>query len=171
MPKQLAFTLQSTPEAKGMFRFAVLLACCKRAPALRISPAARRGVGLGIPEKMALDGGAMYRGQHKYTVELRVRDEEPDPEVITRETGLQPCQTRYRRSPRGEGTWDESLWAFDGGYSQDWDSLSDGLIFVLDRLRGYEEFFKRYAANMRSCGGAGTFRARSTADRHSRASC
>ena len=92
-----------------------------------------------------LDGGPMYRGQHKYTVELRVWAEDLDPELITRETGLQPCKTRYRGSPRGEGTWRASLWAFDGGYSGDWDSLSDGLVFLLDRLRGYEEFFQRYA--------------------------
>ena len=28
-----------------------------------------------------LHGGLMYRGQHKYTVELRVWDEELDPEM------------------------------------------------------------------------------------------
>jgi|SoiMetStandDraft_5_1073268.scaffolds.fasta_scaffold88539_1 uncharacterized protein DUF4279 len=88
----------------------------------------------------------MQRRQHRYTVELRVWDDDLDPDVITRETGLQPCQTRRRGLKRGERIDSEGLWAFDGGYSQDWDSLSDGLSFLLDRLRGYEEFFQRYAA-------------------------
>jgi uncharacterized protein DUF4279 len=101
----------------------------------------------------------MQRRQHRYTVELRVWDDDLDPDVITRETGLQPCQTRRRGLKRGERIDSEGLWAFDGGYSQDWDSLSDGLSFLLDRLRGYEEFFQRYAAKYDvSCGGVDTFR-------------
>ena len=86
----------------------------------------------------------MERGRHTYTVELRVWGEELDPDEITRETGLQPCQTRRRGSKRGERIDSEGLWAFDGGYEQHRDSLSDGLSFLLDRLEGYEQFFQRY---------------------------
>jgi hypothetical protein len=81
---------------------------------------------------------------HRYTVELRVYGESVDPDAITRETGLQPCRTRVAGSRIGSQTYAEGMWAFDGGGQHDWESLEDGLVFVLDQLSGLEGSFNEY---------------------------
>jgi hypothetical protein len=84
--------------------------------------------------------------RHRYTVELRVWGKTLDPDAITRETGLQPCQTRRAGERLGSRTYTSGMWAFDGHGPSDWDSLEEGLAFVLDRLATAENLFAKYGA-------------------------
>lgn len=88
----------------------------------------------------------MQQQGHRYTVELRISGRELDPDVISQETGLQPCQTRVAGSVVGTQTFDESMWAFDGNPPHDWESLEDGLAFLLDRLSNAEGLVEKYRA-------------------------
>jgi hypothetical protein len=81
---------------------------------------------------------------HRYTVELRVYGAALDPDAVTRDTGLQPCRTRLIGSQLGSQTYAESMWAFDGGGPYDWDSLEEGLAFVLDKLGNSQKGFAKY---------------------------
>ena len=85
---------------------------------------------------------------HEYTVELRVWGRHLDPDEITRETGLQPCQIR-RAGERsfGDGTWRESMWAFDGGSPYSGGSLEEGLALVLDRVEPVRDRFAKYISD------------------------
>jgi len=71
---------------------------------------------------------------HEYTVELRLYGEALDPDAIGRDTGLQPCRVRLAGSQVGNKTFKDAMWAFDGGHGGEWDSLEEGLSFVLDQL-------------------------------------
>src|SRR5260221_6394657 len=86
----------------------------------------------------------MQNQGHRYTVELRISGKKLDPDVIRRETGLQPCLTRLGGSALGSQTFDESMWAFDGDGPRDWDSLEDALDFLPDRLGSAEGLFEKY---------------------------
>lgn len=84
---------------------------------------------------------------HAYTVEFRIYSSTLDPSEITRELGLQPCQTRT------EGTLfaqrrQQGMWAYDGGEgSIAWDSLEDGITFVLDKLWPHRDAIGKYKAS------------------------
>ena len=84
---------------------------------------------------------------HEYTVELRVFGPTLNPSQVTSETGLAPCQVRLAGSSKGSRTYTESLWAFNGGSDANthWNSLEDGLVFVLDRVAHLEDTFTRYS--------------------------
>ena len=81
---------------------------------------------------------------HQYTVELRVYGLTLDPDTITKETGLKPCQTRLAGARLGSKTFSESMWAFDGGLEDRWHSLEDGLTAVLDRVEQRREALQRF---------------------------
>lgn len=81
---------------------------------------------------------------HRYTVELRLYGEQLDPDTITRETGLQPCQVRVRGAQLGTRTYTRGMWAFDGNGPGEWTSLEEGLAFVLARLGGSVDLFATY---------------------------
>ncbi len=72
---------------------------------------------------------------HRYTVEFRIYGEKLDPESITRELGLQPCRVVKEAILRPHGRI-EPMWGYNGVGDQetDWDSLEEGLDFVLTRL-------------------------------------
>jgi hypothetical protein len=99
---------------------------------------------------LTIDRGVDERGMpvrgHRYTVELRVYGNPLDLDAITREAGLRPCRTRLAGSRLGNRTFDESMWAFNGDGPPDWDSLEEGLTFVLDRVATLEKLFARYEA-------------------------
>ena len=76
----------------------------------------------------------MASNEHRYTVELRLFGPTLDPDAITRETGLQPCQTRLAGSRQANQTDPDCMWAFDGNGPSEWESLEEGLAFVLSRL-------------------------------------
>jgi uncharacterized protein DUF4279 len=84
---------------------------------------------------------------HRYTVELRVYGPHLDPDAVTRESGLKPSSTRLAGSRWGERTHTDSVWAFDGNGPYDWESLEEGLAFVLDRLGTSQKLFAKYGAD------------------------
>jgi hypothetical protein len=85
---------------------------------------------------------------HEYTVEFRIFSATLDPAEITRELGLQPCQVKFEGTPAlgsTRGRLLEGMWAYDGGDERiDWQSLSDGLTFMLDKLWPHREAIARY---------------------------
>ena len=85
--------------------------------------------------------------EHEYTVELRVFGPTLNPDQITSETGLAPCQVRLAGSRGGGRTYSDSLWAFNGGAEAKthWDSVEEGLAFVLARVGHLENMFTRYS--------------------------
>ena len=71
---------------------------------------------------------------HTYTVEFRIYSSNIDPSEITKELGLQPCQTRMANTTAVRKS-SKNMWAYDGGEgSQEWDSLEEGITCVLDKL-------------------------------------
>src|SRR3954471_6920144 len=94
-----------------------------------------------LPEVPSAGGGWM---NHEYTVELRVWGETLDPDTVTRETGLQPCQIRRA------GEWSHgrlrttSMWAFDGESLYRGDSLEEGLALLLDLVEPLQDRFAKY---------------------------
>ena len=88
--------------------------------------------------------------EHTYTVELRVYGRHLDPDLITRETGLSPCQVRRAGDPKSATRkYVESVWAFNGGLDapNEWSSLEAGLMFVLERVIHLAPLFGRYRAS------------------------
>lgn len=77
---------------------------------------------------------------HEYTVEFRIFSETLDPVEITRELDLQPCQIRIEGATGPGGRFQHGMWAYDGGEgSITWESLADGITFVLDKLWHHRE--------------------------------
>lgn len=69
-----------------------------------------------------------------------------DPDQVTKDTALTPCQTRRAGSRHAGRIARQNMWAFDGfgdKGGREWTSLEEGLAFVLDRLRGAEHIFAR----------------------------
>jgi Domain of unknown function (DUF4279) len=89
---------------------------------------------------------------HQYTVELRVWGKDLDPKRVTEDTGLVPCQTRARGDRLGSRAFDQAMWAFNGQGSaptKDWDSLEEGLTFVLDTVGDSQSAFTRLASQFK----------------------
>jgi len=100
---------------------------------------------------------------HEYTVEFRIYSETLDPDVITRELGLQPCQVRIQGSLRSGGkSTHTGMWGFDGtdeetAGNKNWDSLEEGLAYVMDKLWPVREKIAKYAGNGESIWWCGHF--------------
>jgi Domain of unknown function (DUF4279) len=80
---------------------------------------------------------AVSMARHLFTVEFRVVSETLDPEMITCELGLKPCQTRRQGELRADGKIFTGMWAYSGYEESDgpyWETLEEGLAFVLDEL-------------------------------------
>lgn len=74
---------------------------------------------------------------HEYTVEFRIVGKDLVPSNITRDLHLKPSLTRKTGQKLGSIEIRESLWAFNGYINDEakiWDSLNDGLIYVLEKL-------------------------------------
>lgn len=87
---------------------------------------------------------------HEYTVEFRIFGKELVPSDVTNELGLQPSQVRNAGDRRDSHTsWQESLWAYDGCPASSgvktWDSLEDGLRFVLLKLSPLKDKINSYS--------------------------
>jgi hypothetical protein len=87
---------------------------------------------------------------HRYTVELRIFGAmDMDPDGVTAETGLKPCDVRRAEIDQDGKLRHKSRWAYNGGGESgayDWDTLEEGLEFVLERASGSVDLFKKYAA-------------------------
>jgi hypothetical protein len=83
---------------------------------------------------------------HKYTVELRIFGT-MDPDIVTAETGLQPCDVRGAEVDQEGNILHKGRWAFNGGRESgayEWDTLEEGLRFVLGRVSSSVDIFKKY---------------------------
>lgn len=87
----------------------------------------------------------MSSKNHVYTVELRIYGKKLDPAIVTRETGLKPCQTRVAGSVYAGRTYDDAMWAYDGGKAFDFEFLEDGIAFVLDSLGAAADIISQYS--------------------------
>jgi hypothetical protein len=95
---------------------------------------------------------------HEYTVEFRIFSKTLDPAEITRELALQPCQIRVEGALGLGGRVQDGMWAFDGAEgSINWESLEDGLNFVLDKLWPLREIIARYKSSGRLIWWCGNF--------------
>lgn len=93
---------------------------------------------------------------HEYSVELRIYGRTLDPKAVSMETGLEPCQVRIAGERIGSKTHLESMWAFNGGFSGRWNSLEEGLSFVIDQL-GPVTTFSKYRDDCRMVWWCGHF--------------
>ncbi len=89
---------------------------------------------------------------HRYTVEFRIFGETVDPDTITNELDLVPCQVRADASRRADGKVFKGMWGFDGdrndgSWQHDWSSLEDGLTYLLDKLWSKRKALEKYAAH------------------------
>src|ERR1700757_1599516 len=86
---------------------------------------------------------------HKYTVELRIWGDTLDSDEVSRDLGLQPCQTRKAGMTRFPGRTDRvGMWAYSGppGSPTEWASLEEALRHVIDHLWPHREKLAKYAA-------------------------
>ncbi len=76
---------------------------------------------------------------HTYTVEFRIYGRTLNTSAATDTLGLGPSLVREIGDRRGQTTYcEEAMWGYNG-YPQDhgskqWDSLEEGLVFILERL-------------------------------------
>jgi hypothetical protein len=86
---------------------------------------------------------------HKYSVQLRISGQRLEPDAVTQAMNLVPNLTRMAGSRRSQtSAWTEALWSFDGGDStsdKEWDSLADGLNYLLDRLEAKKHTINQLA--------------------------
>jgi hypothetical protein len=88
---------------------------------------------------------------HTYSVQFRISGANLDPHEVTREMGLEPNQIRIAGERRSNSqVWRESLWSYDGGRASadpgnEWNSLEDGLVYVLGKLSPKKELIQKYA--------------------------
>ena len=100
---------------------------------------------------------------HKYTVEFRISGKTLDPQEVTKKLLLPPCVVRI---PAPEGTpLRESrtgMWGYDGTDGSEiveWNTLEEGLSFVLDRLWPLRDLLAEYRANCNVVWWCGHFQA------------
>ncbi|MCL7489396.1 MAG: DUF4279 domain-containing protein [Desulfobulbaceae bacterium] len=84
-----------------------------------------------------------------YTVEFRIEGTELVPSEVTRVLGLEPCQTRDMAANKDSKRHCTPLWSYDGMSSetdfveQEWKSLEEGLLFLLDKLSPKRELIQK----------------------------
>lgn len=74
---------------------------------------------------------------HEYLVELRISGEDLAPSEITYELGLRPSTVRAVGDAIGSKRFTKAVWGYDGSDSDSphiWESLEDGLLFLLTNL-------------------------------------
>ena len=99
---------------------------------------------------------------HRYTIEFRILGAAVDPAAITEELGLQPSRVWLPGSRRGDGEFRAGMWGYNGAeetdsHEIDWDTLEQGLEFVLDRLWPHKEVIALYQAGARAIWWCGHF--------------
>ena len=73
-----------------------------------------------------------------------------DPDRVTAETGLNPCDVSHAELDPDGTVLHKSRWAYNGGGESDtyeWDKLEEGLEFVLERASSSVDIFKKYGTN------------------------
>lgn len=83
-----------------------------------------------------------------YTVEFRIKGPALIPSDVSSVLGLAPSQTRERSANDNSKRHRNPFWAFDGVSSenkfveQDWNSLEEGLTFLLEKLLPKRELIR-----------------------------
>ena len=69
-----------------------------------------------------------------------------DPSFVSDETGLVANVVRQAGDRLGSKTFNEGMWSFNGREAGDeqWNSLQEGLVFVLDAISHVDHLFKKY---------------------------
>ena len=84
---------------------------------------------------------------HEYLVELRISGKELDPAAITKELKLQPSTVRRVGDLIGSKRVELALWGYNGSDSEEtlsWNSLDDGLMFLLNKLNPVRSTLEQY---------------------------
>src|SRR5215471_19424071 len=85
---------------------------------------------------------------HTYTAEFRLYSDALDPNTVTHELGLEPCQIRMPGDARSRGRTARGLWAYKPAESPlEWESLEEALRDLLTHLWPHRHAIARYAAN------------------------
>ena len=64
---------------------------------------------------------------------------------ITQELGLEPSRCKEKGKQDVRGPLEKGIWEFDGSEGDvTWESLEDGLTFVLDKLWDHREVIAKY---------------------------
>jgi hypothetical protein len=87
---------------------------------------------------------------HEYSVQFRIIDETLDPSAVTNELGLQPSLVWTAGSYKAPGKTYPGMWAYNGSAPDvlvSWNSLAEGLEFLLGKLLPHREAIQRYGKN------------------------
>jgi hypothetical protein len=83
---------------------------------------------------------------HEYTVELRISGNDLDPAEITEELGLRSSMVRHAGEAIGSNRA-AAVWGYNGSEGDSapiWQSLEEGLTFVLSKLSNVKPQLERY---------------------------
>src|SRR5258705_1351481 len=84
---------------------------------------------------------------HEYTVEFRIFGVDLEPSVVTEELGLQPSIVRQLGEAIGPKPAKVAVWGYNGSEGDSppvWQSLEEGLTFVLSKLGHVKPQLERY---------------------------
>ena len=84
---------------------------------------------------------------HYYTVSLRIWGTDLELAQVSKKLGLEASLTFRAGEMRAGRIVDKSMWAYEGGSEvtfKKWESLEDGLSFVVGQLLPLREQFARY---------------------------
>lgn len=86
---------------------------------------------------------------HVYTVELRFHGDSLSPDEFTAVLGLSPSTAREAQSADDGRRSRVAVWGYNGwdreGFREEWDSLGDGLDFVLSAVESRRDALSRMA--------------------------
>lgn len=83
-----------------------------------------------------------------YTVEFRIEGSLLVPSEVTKILGLHPCHTSDIKTVKNKKKYRKPFWSYDGISSennfieQEWNSLEDGLLFLLEKLLPKSELIR-----------------------------
>ncbi|WP_369925663.1 DUF4279 domain-containing protein [Xanthomonas sp. NCPPB 2632] len=84
---------------------------------------------------------------HRYSVQLRINGD-IIPNDVTRELGLEPNHVRKAGTVVHGRMMKRSLWSYSGtsaeDFVQEWDTLEEGLLHLLNELAPKKEVLQRY---------------------------
>jgi uncharacterized protein DUF4279 len=88
----------------------------------------------------------------EYSVEFRIYGKDLDISQVTADLGLTPSLVKQVGDRKGKDIyWEEAVWGYDGSEEgakdRYWDSLSEGLTFILEALKPVKDKLEKYKSN------------------------